>query len=105
MQISNNHLKFDDFELWAKNWLSIHPTVSSELVRIEDSDPSCVRLDVFSKQSAGRIILRSDGVCDVEIIDGDTDVQLLYQHFPAITSDDLKIKFKEFTAYFSESLN
>jgi hypothetical protein len=102
MQLNKGELDLNSFDSWAKNWLKAKPTLSSELVRIDQADPPCARVDVFSKKYAGRITIRLDGLCDVEIIESDTEAQVLYQHFLVAANDDLQIKFKDFKAYFCQ---
>jgi hypothetical protein len=99
MHPNNSELKFQKFEKWAVECSSFREPATLEILTIEHAIPPCIRLDIFNEVYAGRITLRNDGVCDIEVIQTQSEETVLYQN-AVVDFDNLQVTFASFVRYF-----
>lgn len=100
MPSSQNENLIVSFDSWLRTYFLLKISCPADIVKIDHADPPCLRVDVFSKDLAGRITLRLDGLCDAEVINSHNDDQVFYKHLVIKQSDNFDLFFAEFINYF-----
>ncbi|NPD25808.1 hypothetical protein D7Y27_16690 [Corallococcus sp. AB004] len=76
------------------------PGVSIEFREVTNGDPRSARIDLESDSKLGRATVWETGLCDLELLDVETQEPLLYRHHEQLTPARLAAVLDEFAGHF-----